>query len=57
MGAMNCNLVTKTTKKVTKTHHKHKCQDGGEHPESIGNHDFSMVLLVKAATRQNCVAF
>ena len=57
MGAMNCHLATKTTKKVTKNTPKHRGQDGGEHPKSIANRDFSRVLLVKAATRPNCIAF
>ena len=54
MGAMNCHFATKTTKKVTKNTPKHKGKDGGEHPKSIANRDFSRVLLVKAASSSCC---
>ena len=54
---MNCNFATKTTKKVTKNTPKHKGKDCGEHKKSIASREFSSVLLVKAATRPNCIAF
>ena len=56
-GGYELQFGYKNHQKVTRNHHKHRGQDAGEHPKSMGNHDFSLVLLVKAATRQNCIAF
>ena len=56
-GGYGWQFCYKNYKKVTKKHPKNRGQGAKKAPKSIGNHDFSFVLLVKAATRPNCIAF